>query len=307
MAILKKILTASLVCCTFYSFSQSTGLTPEQRRTLEAMEQVMQKPATKILFSELPAERWQSDSTFTRMLVRALQVPNSFHYPFDSLITISRMMSPDSSFRIFTWELQIDENDYRQHGAIQVRTADGSLKLFPLMDQSDLILNQEDTICSHRSWIGAVYYKIILRKWQNKSYYTLIGFDAGNIRSNRKIIEVLHFEEGNPVFGGPFFFIPNNSTKPRSQARFIMDYKKDAAPRLNYDDEMDLIVKEHLVSENGTPNLKWTLVGDGDYEAFKWSKGKWTYIEKLFDQVTPAGKPPVPVPLRREDGSLIGQ
>ena len=267
----------------------------------------MIKPATKILFSELPMERWQSDSLFTRMLVRALQVPHSFHYPFDSLITISRMMSPDSSFRIFTWELQIDENDFRQHGAIQVRTSDGSLKLFPLMDLSDRIVNQEDTVCSNRTWIGAVYYKILLRKWQSKSFYTLIGFDAGNIRSSRKIMEVLHFEDGNPVFGGPFFFVPNNSTKPRSQARFIMDYKKDAAPRLNYDAEMDLIVKEHLVSENGTPNLKWTLVGDGDYEGFKWSNGKWTYIEKLFDQVTPAGQPPVPSPIRREDGSLIGQ
>ncbi len=267
----------------------------------------MRKPAEKILQSELPLERWQSDSLFTRMLVRALQVSHSFQYPFDSLETVSKLMSPDSSFRIFTWHLQIDENAYRQRGAIQMRTQDGSLKLFPLSDKSDLIVNQEDTVCNHQSWIGAIYYKILQKKWGEKNYYTLIGFDAGNIRSSRKIVEVLHFESGIPVFGGSFFFIPNNKTKPRSLSRYIMEFKKDAAPRLNYDLEMDLIVKEHLSSENGTPNLTWTLVGDGDYEGFSWRNGKWVYIEDIFATGKPAKKmpTPVPMPIRNDDGSLI--
>jgi len=53
---------------------------------------------------------------------------------------------------------------------------------------------------------------------------------------------------------------------------------------------------EHLVSESNEPKKKWTLIPDGDYEAFKWAEGKWIYVEKIFNEVTPEGKAPVPVP-----------
>src|SRR5690606_40572592 len=55
---------------------------------------------------------------------------------FDSLITISKLSPKDSSFKIFTWQLVINDNLVRQHGAIQMKTNDGSLKLFPLIDKS---------------------------------------------------------------------------------------------------------------------------------------------------------------------------
>jgi hypothetical protein len=280
--------------------AQSNQLTSPNISILKKMELELKEPARTIIQSENPEIRLKSDSIFTRQLVKALQIPHSFFYHFDSLETISILMSPDSLFRIFTWQLEIDENNYRQHGAIQMRTEDGSLKLFPLIDRSDRIEKQEDTVTNHKAWLGAIYYKIIPKQFNGKSTYTLIGFDAGNIRSSRKIIEVLTFKDGEPVFGGPFFFIANSSTKPKSQARFIMEYKKNASPRLNYDPGFDLIVKEHLSSDNGNPLQTWTLVGDGDYEAFKWSGNKWVYQEYLFEKVTPNKQAPTPM-LKTED------
>ena len=53
----------------------------------------------------------------------------------------------------------------------------------------------------------------------------------------------------------------------------------------------------HLVSESNEPKKKWTLVGDGDYEGFKWKNGKWVHVEKVFTMVTPDGQAPVPSPL----------
>ena len=79
-----------------------------------------------------------------------------------------------------------------------------------------------------------------------------------------------------------------------------MEFKKQAGPRLNYDRELDMIVMEHLVSESGQPAKKYTLVGDGDYEGFRWMDGKWIYVNKLFDQVTPEGQVPVPTPVEKE-------
>ena len=76
----------------------------------------------------------------------------------------------------------INDNVVRQHGAIQMRTADGSLKLFPLIDKSDIILNMSDTIGNNFGWIGAVYYKIIQTMAGGKNYYTLLGYDENNMR-----------------------------------------------------------------------------------------------------------------------------
>ena len=82
-----------------------------------------------------------------------------------------------------------------------------------------------------------------------------------------------------------------------------MEYKAGAGPKLNYDNELKMIVKEHLISESNEPDNKSTLVGDGDYEGFVWYKGKWIYQAKIFDQVTPNGEVPLPNPVK-ENGEL---
>ena len=105
----------------------------------------------------------------------------------------------------------INENTIRQHGAIQMKTADGSLKAFPLIDKSDVTINIADTIGNNKGWIGAVYYRIVETKSGNQTYYTLLGYDENNIRSNRKIIEVLNFVNDEPEFGGRFFSFENET------------------------------------------------------------------------------------------------
>src|ERR1700728_554773 len=45
------------------------------------------------------------NTRFCNMLQKALNLPNSFDYPFDSLNTIARLESPDKKFRIINWNL----------------------------------------------------------------------------------------------------------------------------------------------------------------------------------------------------------
>ena len=278
--------------------------TKADMKVLQQKEDSLKTYAWKITQGINADNRFNADSMFTRVLVRALRTKNSFHYPFDSLQTVSVLYAPDSAFRIFTWQLVINENIIRQHGAIQMKTNDGSLKLFPLIDKSDVTTNVGDTIGNHYGWIGAVYYKIILKKADNRSYYTLLGFDENNIRSSRKIIEVLHFNNGEPLFGGNYFSSENEGGFPKWQSRYILEYKKEAGPRLNYDKELDMIIVEHLVSESNEPNKKWTLIGDGDYEGFVWKGNKWMHIDKVFNVVTPDGQAPLPNPLRNASGII---
>ncbi len=236
--------------------------------------------AQDILNGEEIVDRLRADSFFTKTLVQALKIPFSFHYPFNSLKTISSIYAPDSSFRIITWQLMKDFSYYRYKGAIQLKTANGSLKLIPLYDGADFTEYPVDSVRNNENWIGAVYYKIILKKYNNKNYYTLLGYDENDARSTKKWMEVLQFDANNkPLFGGRYFSYPNDPIKPSQPAyRFCLEFKKGANATLNFDTALDQIVFAKLVSESGEVSKKYTLVPYGTLEAFKWELGKWIYI-----------------------------
>ncbi|HMH21030.1 MAG TPA: hypothetical protein VK563_04615 [Puia sp.] len=273
-----------------------------ERKELRRREDSLKRFADKIVNSEDPSERFLSDSQFVRVLVRSLKVKYSFYYPFDSLVTISRLVPPDSSFRIFTWQLKKDEHTYLQEGAIQMNQPDGSLKLIPLFDVSMFTAKPLDSVRSNREWIGAIYYRIIQKEFNGRKYYTLLGFDDYNISSNKKWMEVLTFNEaGQPQFGGQYFSFEEDSAvvnaakiaakkapvkdsvKKGPLFRYSMEYKKEALTRFNYDPEMDMVIFDHLIPEGDEPEKKETYVPDGDFEAFKWKGGRWVHVEKLFD------------------------
>jgi len=87
-------------------------------------------------------------------------------------------------------------------------------------------------------------------------------------------------------------------------ARYIMEYKKNAGPKLSLDKDMNMIIFEHLISETGEVQKKYTYVPDGDYEGLRWKDGKWVYIEKVFNQITPEGHEPVPNPILDAKGNI---
>lgn len=251
---------------------------------LEQKEDSLKNLSTNMVFAEDPADRFRSDSNFIRTLVRALLVKNSFYYPFDS-VNISRLYSPDSAFRIFTWQLKKDEYVFYQRGAIQMNTPDGSLKLIPLHDRSSFMKDPLKVVDGNTNWVGAIYYKIILKEHNGRKYYTLLGFDDFSIASNKKWMDVMHFnDQGRPVFGGRYFNFKNDTIKRPDQFRFGIEYKKEAKTFFNYDPEKDLIVFDHLESESDEPERKSTFIPVGEFEAFQWQNGQWVHLPRIdFD------------------------
>jgi hypothetical protein len=279
------------------------GFPPEDLAELKSKEDSLTRCGIDLVNGLDPAIRVGADSQFTRTLVRALKVKNSFFYPFDSLQTVSHIYAPDSSFRIFTWQLSQDEDHFRRHGAIQMRTPDGSLKLFALSDRTQVISHLMDTVTNNQYWIGNIYYNIIEKKYGGRNYYTLLGYDEFGFTSTRKWIEVLTFDkEGNPVFGGPYFsFVGGDPAHPAAtMSRFMIVFKKDGGAHLQYDADLGMILFDHLVPESSESDKKNDLVPDGDYEGFRWVNGKWVHINKVFTQKLQDGQAPVPAPLKKD-------
>jgi len=286
-------LTLSLIAV--FQSSPAQSLKKDEIKSFRIREDSLKQFADNIVFAQEPQQRFRSDSIFVRMLVRTLKLQNSFYYPFDSLQTISRLYSPDSVFRIFTWQLKKDQYIYLQRGAIQMRTPDGSLKLIGLHDVSMFTAKARDSVRTPDNWIGAIYYRIILKTYNGKKIYTLLGFDDYSVSSNKKWMEVLTFNDrGEPLFGGPYFSFKDDSAKNAKQntVRFNIEYKKEAITTFNYDPELDMIVFDELTSESEEPEKKDTYVPDGDFEGFKWQDGQWLHVPKVFNYVLKDGQFP---------------
>lgn len=287
-----------LIALTLSDTVYSQKILSADLKKLKAKEDSLKLYSMYLNTDTLTQDRMVSDSIFTKTLVRALQIKNSFYYPFDSLLGISKLYAPDTSFRIFTWSLNFNDYYHRQRGAIQMRTTDGSLKLFPLRDFSEFTEKPEDSVRSRSNWIGAVYYNIIKTQHKGKNYYTLFGFDPNGVQSSMKWMEVLTFnEKTEPVFGGPYFTYDQDSIPKNPKYRFGIEFKKGARVLVNYIDELQMILVDHLISETEQPELAWTMVPDGDQEGYKWENGKWVHIDKVFTYKLLDGQFPVGDPL----------
>lgn len=293
-----------LMGITHPALAQHLG--PEQQKAFETREDSLKHFAFNIVNADTAEQRFRADSQFIRSLVRTLRLPNSFYYPFDSLETISRLYAPDSSFRIFTWQFKKDTDLYLQEGAIQMNQPDGSLKLYPLFDVSMFTAKPLDSVRSRHNWIGAIYYRIILKTYEGRKYYTLLGFDDYSESSNKKWMEVLTFgPDGEPRFGGPYFSFMEDSAHRHMQYRFNIEYKKEATTRFNYDPEMDMVVYDHLTPEGDEPKKKDTYVPDGDFEAFQWKDGRWVHIDKkLFAFKLKDGEFPMQAKVLDDQGTI---
>lgn len=294
-----------VVVSCFGVLSEAQKLLPADKKELFQKEDSLKKVADDMINAEAPTQRFRADSIFVRTLIRSLKIKNSFYHSFDSLETVSRLVAPDSSFRIFTWQLKRDEYMYIQKGAIQINTPDGSLKLFPLFDASMFTGKPTDSVRTRQNWIGAVYYRIIEKEYNNKKYYTLLGFDDYSVSSNRKWMEVLTFNEsGEPVFGGQYVSFKQDSLKKATQQRFNIEYKKEARTTFNYNPEMDMIVYDHLISETDEPGKKDTYIPDGDFEGFKWDKGQWVHVDKVFNFTLKDGESPMEQAILDKEGKV---
>ena len=295
---MKKPIFLFFVLCCLSSGILAQEIAPADLKKLQLKEDSLKILAKNVYVDSFTAGRMRSDSQFVKTLVRSLLIKNSFYYPFDSVQGISKLYAPDSLFRIFTWSISYDDFYSRQKGAIQFKTKDGSLKLVPLIDSYEFTPKPHDSVRNRNNWIGAVYYNMIKTEHNGKPYYTLFGFDDHSVRTSKKWIDVLHFDDkSQPLFGVPFTF-ENDSIKRPVQFRHSIEYKKEASTFVNYDAELKLIILDHLISETDEPDKAYTMVPDGDQEAFVWKGGKWVHIDKAFDFKLEDGQAPIPDPIR---------
>ena len=270
----RSLLVALLFLFSFNCFAQHSDESGRLKQ-LKIYEDTLSSLGKKFVNDENDLERKNANYEFIKTLVAALKISNSFLYKFDSVKTISVINSPDNRFRMLTWHIVNNDGSYRFYGTIQMNTG-GPLQMFPLEDISPLLKNPEDSVYSTRQWLGAQYYKII-PVYAPKPYYLLLGWKGNTVKSTKKVIEVLSFNEGKPQLGLPVF-----DGNGKTRKRIVFEYARQVSMLLRYVPEQNLIVFDHLAPPNAKQkNSPETFGPDLSYDGYKLKNGRWVFVDNL--------------------------
>ncbi len=134
------------------------------------------------------------------IMTGALAMPGAMEYPWSRLDRIGVKTSEDGLIRIFTWHVMDDPDTYRYFGYIQLAQKRGEVSLFPLMDNFRPQRGVYRLEQSAEDWYGKLCYGIITSSVKRKTYYTLLGMDFNNSRSNMKFVEMMVIQRNKPQF-----------------------------------------------------------------------------------------------------------
>lgn len=267
-----------LLSLLLLSFCAQAQIAPEDVEKIKTYEDSLIVDGFLVVNDTLPERRFLATKKMILHLKSALRYDHSFQYTFDRLNTVSIQYAPDSTFRIFSWQLMVSPVDYRYFGVIQMNTKE--VQLIPLADRSATVENVQQAVLSPREWYGALYYNIKKIEQNGKPYYLLFGYDAYSNRNRRKILDILHYgPDGGVVFGAPV--IPTKEGQPLH--RLLLEYYGDSNVRLNYDQALGSIVYDHLIEIPGRAGQGAMMVPDGSYQALEVQADKLVFVDKLFN------------------------
>lgn len=253
----------------------TTGRTTREGLSLDVYQDTLAALGKTIMSSSFSPDRIEANYQFIKILVDALQQPGSFSFPFDSVQNMRVLYPSDSTFRVMSWYVDRGNASYRFYGAIQMNQPD--LKLFGLVDHGSEFAHPEDTTASYETWYGAYYYELIPAGSDEKPHYVLLGWNGGTPGISRRVIDVLHFREGEPVFGLPVFH-----TAQGVKNRIVFRYSSRASMMLDYLPAEKTIVFDHLVPFSESQQGNFEFYGpDLSYDGFVLQNGQWMLRENL--------------------------
>ena len=279
-----------IACILFFK-----GLTAQ---TLPDAERDLARLGKNSIFLQTEAERLSASDSFTMLLEEILLLEEAFTYPFDAVKNLSKLISPDKNFRIFTWSVPLKNGSFAFYGRIVLR-ADRGFDVITLTDNAVDIEKPEFQLLKPDHWYGAVYYDIVKTKHKKTTYYTLLGYRPNQAGHHEKILEVISTENlENLRFGAKAFNTPilNGIKYDRPPFRLILRYNPKTVALLRYQQNENRIIMDHLAPPDASMQKNWATYGpDFTYDALSWGDGMWQLTEGIAIEGQRQPAPPAPV------------
>lgn len=269
---------------------------------LVILEDSMAQLAKIAVQDTLLAQRQAANERLLPLMREALALPNSVNYPFSKIENVSIQQPQDGAFRIFTWQLMIDENTYQYFGFVQLNRSKPIV--YELENNSSDLSKTEKEVFEPNRWFGCVYYNLKEFKTKDGTKYLLFGYNANNADEHIKVCDVLVLRGATVRFGAPVFEVADIAGRPKERLnRLVLTYAADVVVRLNFDAELGFIIHDHLETmASKNPNIPFTYVPDGTYEAFELKKEIWQHLDKVPTQIL--SEPPRPNPILDKKGKM---
>lgn len=267
-----------LLCCAFNQINAQHTIKLDNKPALDVYQDSLQILSEETFAAKEDTERVEKNALFIKKFINALKINGSFNYGFDSLKRISIIKSTDNAFRIITWFLPNNDGTYRYYGTIQMGTTNGSLKLFPLTDNPNFV--DANAITTNKNWFGARYYEMIPVLVNGKQpYYILLGWKGNTAKTTKKVIDVLSFEKGEPIFGKNIFETEKNAALKN---RVVFEYNKQNTMTLKVDQNVNMIVFDHLAPYDPKMVGNYEYYGsDLSFDGYRLTWGKLSLVEDV--------------------------
>ncbi|MDR1348165.1 MAG: hypothetical protein LBJ63_07045 [Prevotellaceae bacterium] len=231
----------------------------------------MQNELSKILAIENVEHRIISADAFCAKLADIISASAKAE-KIDASQRISQLFSKDKNVGIYTWSIPTEPRMFKYYGI--VKSPKG---MFILQDVNTNNKYMTDEKFTNNKWYGAVYYDIVEISMNGKKSYTLLGNDLKGFLSNKKIIDVLSFDdEEKPVFGAEIF-------EKQDYHRLIFEYNARSTMHLVYDKKQQMIIYSLLVPMNPAFAGDYRFyVADTSCDGLIYKNGKWTLVENVM-------------------------
>lgn len=229
----------------------------------------------KSLINLSPLKRELKAKELFEKITTILQLDGSFDYPFDSIKKMGKIYSPDHRMRIYSWNIPVGVDQNLYFAIVQY---------FSKQDKKYIIQKLLGNTFSNSpinvsNWPGALYYEIVETKHAGQRYYTLLGFDLGNMLTNKKVIDVVSIDDFDVFNFCPSLIKYNENMTDR----LVFEFNEKVTMTLKYNPSADMIVFDHLSPEKPSLEGNYAFYGpDFSYDGLKFEKGIWVHYKNLI-------------------------
>lgn len=254
--------------------------------------------------------RWNASDSFLMEAKAVMEAFEGQDFPFERVRNLNYFKAGNGDFRMLNWGIPSSSGTVSYKALLQVRRKSrGDYVIYDLSDMSVYQPYPEQLELDPQSWWGAFYYQCIEQEAGGRTYYTFLGWNAGQELYQQSVIEVMTVKpDGQVRFGASLFVnrgrIPGSdrvdkSIRDQDVKRVVFRFSKRTGMILRYDYQTyvtrnargkrvekkdNMIIFDKLMPEQASmaDDYAYYIPEGGRYQSFVFEGNKWRLQEEVI-------------------------